>query len=157
SHFKMRGDPRSWAIHLRLHALRGDLDLGPAREKIAAGDVYPAPSLMAELIRVGAYEVSDRYRAAFRDSSRLMETWAEGLLRVGRAEWVEAETALNTVLEEYRRIGSLYNEADLMTWLGRCAIGFGDHELARERLTSARELWASMSADGRITEIDEML
>jgi Tfp pilus assembly protein PilF len=76
---------------------------------------------------------------------------------MARGEWAEADTALSTALEDHRRIGSVTREAQTLTFLGRCAIGLGDGELARERLTQARELWESMGADTRMAEVDDIL
>jgi hypothetical protein len=154
--FPRRSDPRPWAIHLRLQALRGDVDLDVVSESIEARQLWRSPSLMAVLIELGAVGLAERYRELF-NGSITAETWAEGLLRIGRGEWPQADAALGATLDGQRAVGSKYSEADLLTWLGRSAIGLGVQELARERLTGARELWVSMGAAARIAEVDDLL
>lgn len=155
--FATHFDPRPWSVHLRLHALRGDIELGPVRDLIASDELVGSASLMSALIDVGAVDIAERYLQAFDESvDPIAPGWAEGLLHAGRGDWAEADVALSTTVDLHRRAGSVYFEAEGLTWLGRCAIGLRDDDLARERLMNARELWVLMGADARIAEVDAL-
>jgi tetratricopeptide (TPR) repeat protein len=154
--FSMRSDARSWAIHVRLHVPRGDIDLEPMRALIEADEMIPMPMLMETLIEIDAIDLAEAFRRSF-IGRPMEEPWVDGLLSEGRGEWHEAQQAFETTLEYFRRVGSVFIEADLQARIGRCALELGDLATARERLTRSRELWVGMRANARIADVDALL